>query len=64
MKWRTAAYEFVDDRLAIDLLFGCADAREAIEAGADAATLDAMWRDWQKAAAAFAEARQPFLRYR
>ncbi len=64
LTWRTAAYEFVDDRLAIDLLFGGADAREAIEADADADALDTLWRGWQKEAAAFAEARRPFLRYR
>jgi len=33
-KWRTQAYEFVDDRLAIDLLLGHPGAREKLEAGA------------------------------
>lgn len=33
--WRTEAYEFVDDQLAIDLLLGDATLREALEAGAD-----------------------------
>lgn len=32
--WRTEAYEFVSDRLAIDLLFGDHRPREALEAGA------------------------------
>jgi uncharacterized protein YbbC (DUF1343 family) len=32
--WREEAYEFVDDQLAIDLLFGSAGPRQAIEAGA------------------------------
>jgi uncharacterized protein YbbC (DUF1343 family) len=31
--WREEAYEFVDDQLAIDLLFGDASIRESIEAG-------------------------------
>lgn len=32
--WRSDAYEFVKDRLAIDLLFGSSGPREALEAGA------------------------------
>lgn len=64
LRWRTQAYEFVDDRLAIDLLFGGTEAREAIDRGASAAELDAMWHGWQKQAAAFTDARAPFLRYR
>lgn len=64
LRWRTEAYEFVDDRLAIDLLFGDAQTREAIDAGADAGALDEMWRGWQKAAEGFAEERRPYLRYR
>ena len=31
--WRTAAYEFVADRPAIDLLTRCPDCREAVDAG-------------------------------
>jgi len=64
LRWRTQAYEFVDDRLAIDLLFGCTEARELIDGGADAAALDGLWRDWQTAGEGFAEARRPYLRYR
>ena len=60
LRWRTEAYEFVQDRLAIDLLFGGPAAREAIDAGAD---VDALWQGWQVEAAAFAEARAPWLRY-
>jgi uncharacterized protein YbbC (DUF1343 family) len=33
-QWRTQTYEFVDDRLAIDLLLGYPGARERLEAGA------------------------------
>ena len=32
-RWRTETYEFVDDRLAIDLLLGAPGIREALEAG-------------------------------
>lgn len=63
LRWREAVYEFVGDRLAIDLLFGGPEARALIEAGADVAQLDALWTRWQHEAAAFAEARRPHLRY-
>ena len=63
MAWRTDAYEFVRDRLAIDLLFGCTEARELIDGGARPAQLDQLWRGWQREAVAFEEARRPFLRY-
>lgn len=64
LEWRREAYEFVDDRPAIDLLFGGPEAREAIDAGADAEALDGLWARWQDEAAAFADVRRPFLRYR
>jgi len=58
--WRTREYEFVTDRPAIDLLFGNARERLALEAGE-------RWRDiaaaWEPEEAAFRERRQPFLLY-
>ncbi len=58
--WRTEEYEFVRDRPAIDLLFGCAREREALDAGAS-------WRDlaaaWEPEEAAFAERRAAWLLY-
>ena len=38
-------YEFVNDRLAIDLLFGSLDAREAID-GHGSRDIDQMYQDW------------------
>jgi uncharacterized protein YbbC (DUF1343 family) len=59
--WRTETYEFVSDRLAIDLLFGSPRERESIAAGQS-------WRDiaaaWEPEEAAFRERRQPYLMYR
>jgi uncharacterized protein YbbC (DUF1343 family) len=58
--WRTEPYEFVADPIAIDLLFGSAREREAIEAGAD-------WREiataWEPEERAFAERRRAALLY-
>jgi uncharacterized protein YbbC (DUF1343 family) len=58
--WRTEPYEFVADRLAVDLLFGSDRERLALEAG----------RSWQEIAAtwdaeeeAFCERRKSFLLY-
>jgi uncharacterized protein YbbC (DUF1343 family) len=58
--WRAEAYEFVADRLAIDLLLGGVEAREALEAGADA---DTIVEGWAEAEAAFRERRRPALLY-
>jgi uncharacterized protein YbbC (DUF1343 family) len=58
--WRTETYEFVSDRLAIDLLCGGPQVREALEAGADPA---AIADTWQANAAHFAERRAPHLLY-
>ncbi|MCB9521989.1 MAG: DUF1343 domain-containing protein [Myxococcales bacterium] len=58
--WRTEVYEFVSDRLAIDLLFGGTHAREVIDGGAD---IDALWQSWAPEAADFRAARADFLRY-
>ena len=41
--WRRERYEFVDDRLAIDLLLGRADLRPMLEAGATLADMEATW---------------------
>ena len=58
--WRTEAYEFVTDRLAIDLLYGSARPRELIDAGA---TTDEVMASFTEAEAAFREARRPALLY-
>ena len=42
--WRRETYEFVSDRLAIDLLFGRGDLRGLIEAGASLADMEAGWK--------------------
>lgn len=59
LRWRTETYEFVSDRLAIDLLLGAAGAREAIEAGEDARTIMA---DWPGLGAAFWQRSAPWRR--
>ena len=46
LQWRSEVYEFVNDRLAIDLLFGGTDAREAIDGHGSRDTLDQMYQDW------------------
>ncbi len=58
--WRTEVYEFVADRLAIDLLFGSPRIREAIEQGVP---LDEIASSWKDAEDTFAKARAPFLLY-
>lgn len=58
--WREAAYEFVTDRPAIDLLAGGSWLREGIDAGAE---LDELMRGWPAAENDFAERRAPFLLY-
>lgn len=42
--WRRETYEFISDRLAIDLLLGRADLRGMIEAGAAVADMESAWR--------------------
>lgn len=63
LEWRTRAYEFVQDRLAIDLLFGDDEARPLIDSGASQGELDEYWRACQREAERFKEERAPFLRY-
>ena len=59
--WRRETYEFVSDRLAIDLLAGSARYREAVESGGD---IDAWVREWEKPLREFAKGREEFLLYR
>jgi uncharacterized protein YbbC (DUF1343 family) len=58
--WRTEAYEFVADVPAFDLLCGSAREREAIEAGADLASLARAFPPEERA---FARRRARYLRY-
>lgn len=59
-EWRTERYEYVSDRLAIDLLYGSPGPRLLIESGATAAeVLDTFRAD----EAAFVERRRPHLLY-
>ncbi len=60
LEWRTEVYEFVSDRLAIDLLLGRADLREMLE---NDAALDEMVATWQADLDAFLELRRRYLRY-
>jgi uncharacterized protein YbbC (DUF1343 family) len=59
-KWRTEVYEFVSDRLAIDLLMGGTRAREVLEARG---SLDAATSDFASAEADFAARARPILLY-
>jgi uncharacterized protein YbbC (DUF1343 family) len=59
-RWRTEPYEFVEDRLAIDLLFGGSRERLAIQAGLSAGDIA---RPWAEEEAAFKARREPFLLY-
>ena len=38
-QWRTETYEYVDDPIAIDLLFGCSEIREGLENGVSSSEL-------------------------
>ena len=38
-EWRTETYEYVDDPIAIDLLFGCSEIREGLERGVSSSDL-------------------------
>jgi uncharacterized protein YbbC (DUF1343 family) len=58
--WRTETYEFVDDPIAIDLLFGSGRERLAIEAGVDWREIAAAWEPEERA---FAERRLEALLY-
>jgi uncharacterized protein YbbC (DUF1343 family) len=58
--WRTEPYEFVADRLAIDLLFGSDRERLGLESGIPAPELA---RAWEPEEQSFRERRQRFLLY-
>ena len=58
--WRREPYEFEEDRLAIDLLFGTDQVRKAIEAGISPVEIAAGWRDDESV---FRARREPFLLY-
>ncbi|MDQ7007317.1 MAG: DUF1343 domain-containing protein [Acidobacteriota bacterium] len=58
--WREEPYEFVSDRPALDLLGGGPQWRQALEAGADPAEMEAAWQAEQ---AEFLERRRPALLY-
>jgi uncharacterized protein YbbC (DUF1343 family) len=58
--WRPPPYEYEHDKEPIDILAGSPALREAIDAGATAAEIEASWdRDLE----AFARLRQEFLLY-
>jgi uncharacterized protein YbbC (DUF1343 family) len=59
-QWRTERYEFVDDKPAIDLLFGSDRERLAIEAGAKYWDIIATWKAEE---IAFRERRKSYLIY-
>jgi uncharacterized protein YbbC (DUF1343 family) len=59
-RWKQPPYEFVRDKLPIDLLCGGPAIRQAIERGTPLSRLEAAWRP---ALARFARARRPYLRY-
>jgi uncharacterized protein YbbC (DUF1343 family) len=59
-RWRSEPYEFVPDRLAIDLLTGSDAIRTGIERGLSLGELEATWLPAQRR---FVEQRQPFLLY-
>lgn len=58
--WRRETYEFVSDRLAIDLLFGSPREREALEAGVPAGEIATAWIAEE---AAFRDRRRAYLQY-
>lgn len=58
--WRTDAYEFVDDQLAIDLLFGSDIPRKMLEEGAEVSDIIESYREEELE---FVEARRDYLLY-
>lgn len=58
--WRREVYEFVTDRLAIDLLFGSDRERKALESGASARDIGRMWEAEEEA---FRHRRRQYLLY-
>jgi uncharacterized protein YbbC (DUF1343 family) len=60
-QWRTETYEFVSDRLAIDLLAGSSRYRELVESGGN---IDEWMASWEDGLREFARMRGEFLLYR
>lgn len=58
--WRTEVYEYVSDRLAIDLLFGSERPRRMLE---DGASIEEIVRSFHEAEQDFREERSPLLLY-
>jgi uncharacterized protein YbbC (DUF1343 family) len=58
--WRREPYEFVSDRLAIDLLLGQEGLREMIEEGVPPGEMESAWREGLEE---FRQEREPFLLY-
>ena len=61
LKWRTEPYEFVSDRLAIDLLYGNPELRETVFK--DDFSLTNLEESWQEALESFTKIRENFLIY-
>lgn len=61
--WRTEAYEFISDPIAIDLLFGSPRERLAIEDGWTPEARRQIQREWAAESSEFTERRRPFLLY-
>ena len=59
--WRRETYEFVSDRLAIDLLAGSDRYRHIVEGGGD---VDEWVAEWEEPLREFARTREEFLLYR
>jgi uncharacterized protein YbbC (DUF1343 family) len=60
-QWRTETYEFVSDRLAIDLLAGSSEYRELVESGGN---VDDWVAQWKEPLREFEKQRDEFLLYR
>jgi uncharacterized protein YbbC (DUF1343 family) len=58
--WRRETYEFVSDRLAIDLLAGSARYRELVESGGN---IEDWISEWKEPLREFKETREEFLLY-
>jgi uncharacterized protein YbbC (DUF1343 family) len=58
--WRTEPYEFVSDRLAIDLLAGDTSIRDLVDGGGELPDLQAHWRRCERE---FSESVRPYLLY-
>ena len=61
LKWRTEPYEFVSDRLAIDLLYGNPELRETVFK--DDFSLTNLEESWQEDLESFSKIRENFLIY-